>query len=335
MTEVSLDVSETERLRLRPGRWFDWFWGRGDRSFWRWPVYSLSLPHQCPWLPPTWTPPLTTVKERDLKKNITLGGQGPSGDPRKDPSQHSSERPVSRLDLFPAAALHLNLELSNRKQQLNSPWNFNWNSRQVSVWICFDSAENFYLKLCTTASTLQQNYWPPCLQAHPLFFVFFLDHMTNGFLHTCMGVHTPGPPHCTALCRALLNSHRDLKIPTRQEIPPPFRSKRAALQRHPNNKPLSNSESSQTIYNWSIRELFFPDRLLCLGVETSERWRWLMASSHMWKNGLYHEIKHTWGPTMKPMYQKFGGSQTGGQFFETDLTANKDQIIYQLKLSLH
>lgn len=122
-------------------------------------------------------------------------------------------------------------------------------------------------------------------------------------------LHTPGPPHCVALCRALLNSHRDLKIPTREEIPP-FRSEGAALQRHANNKPLSNSESSQTIYNWSIRELFFPDRLLCLGVETSERWHWLMASSHKWKNGLFG-IKHTWKPTMKPMNQEWGRGQTG------------------------
>lgn len=152
--------------------------------------------------------------------------------------------------------------------------------------------------------------------------VLFVITWTDRFPHTCTGVVRPKTQHCRALCRAPLNSHRDLKIPTREEIPS-FHSKRPALQRHPNNKPLPNSESSQTILDWSIRELVFPDRLLCLGVETSECQCWLMATGHMWKNGLYHGIKHMWKPT-KELIHKRGQKDEGNRESRISVTFNTD-----------
>lgn len=110
----------------------------------------------------------------------------------------------------------------------------------------FASAEHFQPLWYNTTITVQPKGRPPCLQAHP---VFFVDHMTRGYnrSHTRAWVLHPRTPTLRGLRRALLNSHRDLKIPMREETPPPFCSKAAALQRHPNNKPLSDSESSQTI----------------------------------------------------------------------------------------
>lgn len=274
-------------------------WGRGDRSFWRWPVRLPRVyPIDLPGCPPTRMPPLTTVKEKDLEKNITPGGQGPSGWPQ--------ERPLETLQRATS------VQTGPISSCCASP-----QSGAVKAETAAKRAVKFQLKFPSSVRmTLLSIFIQRC--APQLWFcsrtAFFGSHEKRipTHVHGCSHSRTPT---LHGIMRALLNSH-GTKNTHAGGNPPPFRSKGAALQRHPNNKPLSNSESSQTIYNRSIRGLFFsPDRLLCLGVETSERWRWLMAGSHTWKNGLYHGIKRTWGPTMKPMDRKWGRSQISDQFF--------------------
>lgn len=224
MTEVSLDVSETERLWLRSGRWFDWFWGRGDRSFWRWPVYSLSLPHRCAWLPPTGTPPLTTVKERDLEENITPGGQGPSGDPQETLQWATSvqTRPISSCRASPQSGAVKPETAAKRavKFQLKFPSR----DRLNLLWVCWAFLSSVVRHGFNSAAKQLASMSP---STSFFLIIWQTDSYTRAWL-----LHALGPPHCAALCRTLLNSHRDLKIPTREEIPP-FRSEGVALQRHP------------------------------------------------------------------------------------------------------
>lgn len=86
----------------------------------------------------------------------------------------------------------------------------------------FASAEHFHPLWYNTTIIVQPKWRPPCLQAHPALFFFCWSHdeRIQQDSRTRAWVLHPRTPTLRGLCRALLNSHRDLKIPMREEIPP-------------------------------------------------------------------------------------------------------------------
>lgn len=255
MTKVSLDASETERLWLRSGRWFDWFWGRGDRSFWRWPVYSLSLPHRCAWLPPTGTPPLTTVKERDLEENITPGGQGPSGDPQETLQRATSvqTRPISSCHASPQSGAVKPETAAKRavKFQLKFPSR----DRLNLLWVCWAFLSSVVRHGFNSAAEQLASMSPSTS--------FFFDHMTNRFLHTCMAVARSRTPTLRGIMQNSLEFTQRSKN-THVGGNPPIPQRRSRTTKTPETISLSLTRNHPRQYITEASESCFSQTDCCV-----------------------------------------------------------------------